>query len=193
MKLPSLPSGPELPSLPSGPESIAGGALDPTAVPELIPQDLNDPTPITGGESQPPALEPGPELPAASELAQAKASVEQALAAEAPPNVLAPGQSIRSADGRFEFIYQVDGNLVHYRLADGKALWASDTHGRPGARCVLQDDGNLVIYDAAERPLWAANTHGNPGARLAVQDDGNVVIYHVDGRPLWSTDTWERR
>lgn len=151
---------------------------------QLTAQDLNDPTPITDAAT----------ADASAVADAAAATATQAQQQPAPQaRELSPGQSLRSADGRFEFIYQTDGNLVHYRRSDDKALWASGTHGRPGARCVMQDDGNLVIYDAADAPLWAAGTHGHHGARLAIQDDGNVVIYARDGRPVWSTDTWERR
>jgi hypothetical protein len=37
-------------------------------------------------------------------------------------------------------------------------VWASNTDGNPGARLILQDDGNLVIYRADGTPLWASNT-----------------------------------
>ncbi len=61
-----------------------------------------------------------------------------------PGQVLNPGQSINSADGRFTFIYQNDGNLVLYR--SGVALWASGTNGRGVGVCIMQADGNLVLY-----------------------------------------------
>jgi len=61
-----------------------------------------------------------------------------------PGEVLNPGQSIVSANGRFRFIYQDDGNLVLYR--DGAALWASLTDGRGVGVCIMQADGNLVLY-----------------------------------------------
>jgi hypothetical protein len=38
------------------------------------------------------------------------------------------------------------------------AKWASGTNGQEGCFCVIQDDGNLVIYNSAERPVWASNT-----------------------------------
>ena len=100
---------------------------------------------------------------------------------------LSPGQSIPSANGRYQLIYQADGNLVLY--SGTSPLWASGTMGRGVGTAVMQGDGNLVIYNASHQPLWATGTYGNPGSTLAVQDDGNVVIYRSDHVPLWATNT----
>ena len=51
----------------------------------------------------------------------------------------------------------------------------------------MQDDGNLVIYDAAGVPIWHTNTWGNPGAYLSIHNDGNMAIYSPNGRLLWQT------
>jgi hypothetical protein len=67
-------------------------------------------------------------------------------------------------------------------------IWHSNTVGNPGARAVLQQDGNFVIYSASNAVLWSSNTGGNPGATLTVQNDGNAVLYD-NGGALWSTKT----
>ena len=56
---------------------------------------------------------------------------------------------------------------------------------------VMQDDGNLVIYDTTNRPVWASNTYGQGPRphRLVIQHDRNLVIYGNDGKPTWSTRT----
>ncbi len=107
-----------------------------------------------------------------------------------PREVLNVGELIRSADGRYTFVYQGDGNLVLYRAADRKALWASNTWGRPSGVCIMQHDGNLVLYAPGGNAVWASNTPGNANSRLVVQGDGNVVIYRPDGRAIWATNTW---
>jgi hypothetical protein len=67
-------------------------------------------------------------------------------------------------------------------------IWDSGTGGNPGARAVLQGDGNFVIYSASNVVLWSSGTAGNPGATLAVQNDGNVVLYD-GGQALWASRT----
>jgi len=106
-----------------------------------------------------------------------------------PGQGLEPGQSIHSADGRFRFVLQGDGNLVLYGPG-GEAMWASNTNGHTKVwNVVMQTDGNLVIYDCHNHPLWASNTNGKPGASLIVQNDGNVVIYDTGNHPLWASNT----
>lgn len=113
-----------------------------------------------------------------------------------PGEVLNPGHSISSTNGKYTFIYQGDGNLVLYRNSDEKPLWASNTWTSnttgigPGV-FIMQGDGNLVIYDSNTNPIWASDTWQHPGSRLVVQDDGNVVMYSPDGTPVWSTNTWQ--
>jgi hypothetical protein len=106
-----------------------------------------------------------------------------------PNEVLNPSQSITSLNGLYTFVYQCDGNLVLYRNTDRAALWASNTYGRPAQVCIMQGDGNLVIYGPDGEYIWDTATNGQPGSRLVVQDDGNVVIYNANNRLIWSTDT----
>jgi Fibronectin type III domain len=103
-----------------------------------------------------------------------------------PGEVLKANTSIMSTNGQFRLTYQDDANLVLYRTGDGAALW--DTRPQPGGpgECIMQADGNLVVYNAAGAAVWASNTNGNPGAHLILQDDGNVVIYRPDGALLWA-------
>ena len=55
--------------------------------------------------------------------------------------------------------FQPDGNLVvYYTTTPGLqeiAVWDTNTQGHPNARLVVQDDGNVVIYDSNNRVLWA--------------------------------------
>ena len=36
-------------------------------------------------------------------------------------------------------------------------MWPSGSEGHPGAWLVVQNDGNLVVYDAGNQPLWASD------------------------------------
>ncbi len=100
---------------------------------------------------------------------------------------LTPGAAITSANGRYTFVYQSDGNLVLY--APWGPLWESNTAGKAVGVCLMQGDGNLVLNGPGGLDTWASSTDGNPGARLVVQDDGNVVIYRPDNQPVWDTGT----
>jgi hypothetical protein len=57
--------------------------------------------------------------------------------------------------------YQSDSNFVVYD-STGKALWASGTNGKTTANLIMQNDGNLVLYGAANNtsPVWATGTNG---------------------------------
>jgi hypothetical protein len=114
------------------------------------------------------------------------------------PNQLLPNESLgadqflTSSSGRYTFVYQGDANLVLYKnypLQPRKALWASGTAGKPVNTCIMQADGNLVIYDPNGKALWSSGTWQDPGSTVIVQDDGNVVIYRPDGTPVWATNT----
>lgn len=61
-----------------------------------------------------------------------------------------------SNNGKTRLIMQADGNLVLYRN-DGKALWASDTWGKPVNVAIMQDDGNFVCY-APGVAYWSTDT-----------------------------------
>lgn len=91
-----------------------------------------------------------------------------------------------SCDGRFQLTMQSDGNLVLYQGRN--ALWSSQTAGHPLGWAMLQDDGNLVIYDTVGMPYWSSRTAGHPNVRLAIQDDGNLVLYQ-GSRQIWTSAT----
>ena len=107
-------------------------------------------------------------------------------------NYLTGGQSLAvevplvSANGAYQLVMQTDSNLVLYRNAGYKALWASNTVGKGGVVATFQTDGNLVIYTADGEAVWASNTYDKGGMILLMQDDGNLVIYPT---ALWSTGT----
>ena len=72
---------------------------------------------------------------------------------------------------------------------DAVQIWRSRAAAGPGARAVMQADGNLVIYGAGGQAAWSTGTGGHPGAHLALQDDANIVIYDSRGRALWASNT----
>src|SRR5256885_797881 len=107
-----------------------------------------------------------------------------------PDEVLGPGQSIATANGRASLIMQSDGNLVLYQVDAGSRtpLWSTGTDV-PGSRVAMRGDGNLALYEPSGACRWASGTDGNPGAWLTLQDDGNLVIYAGTGPALWASNT----
>lgn len=101
---------------------------------------------------------------------------------------LSSGQAMHSAGRKAVLTMRRDGNLVLSRRRGRRLqhVWSSNTAGNPGARLLMQEDGNLVIYDSGGRPLWDAGTAGNPGAYMRVLDDPAVVVFSSKGAPLWS-------
>jgi exopolysaccharide biosynthesis protein len=100
---------------------------------------------------------------------------------------LYPGQQLSTADRRYTFILQTDGNLVLY--SPTRALWASGTDGKNTAYFAVQSDGNLVLYNTNNQAIWNSRTSGFNNSNLLVQPDGNVVLYNLNGQAVWNTQT----
>jgi hypothetical protein len=114
---------------------------------------------------------------------------------------LQPGDNLFSATRAFRLSFQMDGNLVLYLIDDATlpddltkatystSIWDAKVSGKGGVRCVMQTDGNSVIYDATNRPLWNSGTENHPGAFLRMQDDGNIVWHIPNGDVVGTTST----
>ena len=98
---------------------------------------------------------------------------------------LTRGQNRWSTDGRFQFIYQTDGNVVLY--GPNGSIWANGKGGVASDRLVMQSDGNLVLYNGGSA-VWATGTGGGASARLVVGNDGNTYIL-TDSGATWATNT----
>ena len=96
-------------------------------------------------------------------------------------------QTLTSHSGGFILAYQDDGNLVLYPYDQDRAVWASNTHFTSVGECVLQEDGNLVVYDRDGRAVWASGTNGRPVTRLTVRDGGFLTLESATGDIVWST------
>ncbi|HET8979766.1 MAG TPA: hypothetical protein VFN87_16520 [Solirubrobacteraceae bacterium] len=121
------------------------------------------------------------------------AAALSATAAPAPPPApdtlnangsLTSGQFIASPDGHFRVTMDGNGNLVE-SISGGRGLWSTGTAGHPGARALMQVNGNLAIYDTANAAVWSSNSPAASGCpRLVLQDDGNLVIY--TDKAIWA-------
>lgn len=62
---------------------------------------------------------------------------------------------------------------------NGKSVWHSDTAGS-GKSCVMQKDGNLVIYNNDNEPVNHSHTNEMRNAKLYISDEGELCIYSAD-------------
>jgi hypothetical protein len=110
---------------------------------------------------------------------------------------------------------QDDGNAVIYRTDNYAALWQTRTSGLSQYqpfKFVVQEDGNLVLYDKDGKARWDSGTAQAPKevkeekkkgkdkkkgggevkkvpwkVELKLQNDGNLVLYREDGKVLWTS------
>jgi len=112
-----------------------------------------------------------------------------------PNDVLYPGQWIGSASRRFSLAYSASdkNNLVLNSSTWSHPLWLSTNGQLSDGWCVMQGDGNLVIYDWSNNPPWGSNTDYGYWIYLRVEDataqrSGHLQMYKwSDGTPInWS-------
>ena len=73
------------------------------------------------------------------------------------------------------------GNLA--LVGSRKVVWQTKTNGHRGARLVVQDDGNLVVYGADQSVVWQSGTVTEWAAATGdrLRNDGlNTVIPYAD-------------
>lgn len=121
-------------------------------------------------------------------------------------NTLMAGQSLNageklfSENGKFMLrMQEEDGNLCIYRAEDGKQagfVWCSMAYGFKDAKLVLQEDGNLVVYDGdggakfnSETmsyfdPKWGT-TDWKP-VKLMITNEGKLNLFNAADRVVWT-------
>nr|AAQ55289.1 lectin precursor [Typhonium divaricatum] len=58
---------------------------------------------------------------------------------------------------------------------------------------IMQEDCNLVLYDAGTA-IWSSGTYGRGyGCRCTMQDDGNLVVYNSRSEAVWSSRTYRAK
>lgn len=91
--------------------------------------------------------------------------------------VLYPGQLLQSTNGRFQLIYQADGNLVLFESNVRK--WESGTSGRPAGGARMDHDGDLCLHAPDEVPYWTTGKSGFRG-KLVLENDGALNVIRDD-------------
>ncbi|KAH7626877.1 hypothetical protein B0T09DRAFT_35761 [Sordaria sp. MPI-SDFR-AT-0083] len=110
-------------------------------------------------------------------------------------DIIESGSSIKSKNGKYELVFQDDGNFVLYEVSHKRPLWSSNTTSsyRKASKGLLQDDGNLRLFDDDNGEVWSSHTGGRGDAStvLTVQDDGNVRLMSGENQ-LWATNTAQK-
>ncbi|WP_438279692.1 putidacin L1 family lectin-like bacteriocin [Pseudomonas alabamensis] len=119
-----------------------------------------------------------------------------------PMTKMAMGQFLRSPNGRYQLIYQDDGNVALYD--GGQAIWVANRDAAYSKEYGRKAWGkheasnvylayNFTVKDVPRNRVWSTTGSDVPGGNLSaatrraflqLQDDGNMVI--VDQTPLWS-------
>lgn len=94
---------------------------------------------------------------------------------------LSSNDSLVSANGRYQLTYGRDGDLVLLG-PNGRIRSVSNTKGKPTWRCVMQGDGNFVVYSRPYDAAFASDTVGNPGAKLVLSNTGTLNIVDAKGK-----------
>ncbi len=106
----------------------------------------------------------------------------------APNARLVRGQSIVSEDKKLRLSMMETGELALYKTANNEILWSSMTIGTDAVYAVMQNDGNLGIFNNSNQMLWSSRSEGHQGSYLMLQRDGNMTIGN-ERETLWSSGT----
>ena len=61
------------------------------------------------------------------------------------------------------------------------------TYGEGVVKAIMQSDGNLVLYDAEQKPKFSTGTYGNPGSLLVFGQSCNFMVVSPDNKILWQS------
>ena len=88
--------------------------------------------------------------------------------------------------GGFYPVYRL--GIDEYLVSNGANIMTSEDCS---LRLEMQDDGNLVVFDALGSALWYTETSGQGSQpyRFEMQSDGNAVVYSAGGTALWNAGT----
>lgn len=125
-------------------------------------------------------------------------------------NTLMAGETLKagqtlivSGNGKYILKLQAsDGNLCVYKYNNqnnktGNFVWGSMKYGFKNAKLIMQKDGNLVVYDAQNKPRWSSKTHvvydakfrnpKNRPDRLVLENDGKLNLYTKSNEIVWTS------
>ena len=122
-------------------------------------------------------------------------------------NNLNVGEKMLSPNGKYTAEFQTDGNFVLYDISTSTKipLWNSRTfvsdsplRATKGSIVKMQEDGNLVIYDSANKAIWYSKTAVGAQSgyvyKLILTDNGKLEIRKCNQNKygflntLWTND-----
>jgi hypothetical protein len=127
---------------------------------------------VAPSAAQPPAQSTALAGPPKAQVTPGPAAVAPAPVAAAAPVPPAPGPAAPGPAGTTVVVSAT------------RAFMPGDSVQNGLRRLLMQNDGNLVIYDQNNHPLWSSNTAGR-GYQAVFQGDGNFVVYTRDWHPVW--------
>jgi hypothetical protein len=98
-------------------------------------------------------------------------------------------QSLTSISGAYTLVHQEDGNLVLYRNAEHRPVWATGTWWAGDGWTDLAEDGDLVVRNLCGAPVWRSGTAGSGAQWLVVDDEGGVALLDEAGTAVWEVRT----
>ncbi len=106
-----------------------------------------------------------------------------------PNSKLPRGSWLESSNGMYRLEFNSDGKLILYNISDPQNhLFETNTYAPAGsgidAYCLMQGDGNFIVWRQGMGPIWDSETWDHPGAFLRVEDDGKVYIIDPVSR-IW--------
>lgn len=116
-----------------------------------------------------------------------KAEPRDVRATLKPGEYLSPGEYLLSPDGHNVLALNKNGSLVLYSGFNSVKTF----HSKDGNKLIMQDDGNLVLYNKTGQALWHTVTHGNTGAHLGLKTNGNMIVSNEALQELWTSNTTE--
>jgi tyrosinase len=100
---------------------------------------------------------------------------------------LFPAQWIWSPTRKY-LLWPDEGQLFLTRSGTTGSIWNSGKPNPPRrtANCVMENNGNLVLYDPNGGVIWRSGNQNIPGSYLWVSDDGYVELYAPGASdPFW--------
>jgi hypothetical protein len=103
---------------------------------------------------------------------------------------------VANASSEGSFIYENDSSYCNNNNPNCDIIWNMNSLDLGGRQLIMQNDGNLVMYNLSVNPrqvCWASNTYGQGGGSTYAifQADGNFVVYPSVGAPAIWASSWD--